>query len=1412
MLHRADVHPDKHSGLQANRNNNNNNNNNSGGDGGDQVQCGNQRHRSGSKEIEQQQQQQQQQEGEETRTVNGDPPDDEPDRGRMTPNKIHRRTLSFKDSIAAVGEQTLLQKHNTGGSTISTSSSLYSIKSLPEVPNIAFMTPQHTGSSERSYRSYYQTKKRPPPPVSSHGQTPPSLPPVSSNADPSARSHSSSPISVASTSRIPQSDTSPLPSVNEPAYVHSIRQHLSQQARDVSHSRYADEFDLMETDRELDYETGDEDYPDFSDKQSSLFDLSLDQHSHSTVQHHQTTEPATRIERIKRFFLSKRFRYAHQSWEFNIFFAVVVLLFAAAATFMLLYIFNVHTHLILKCSGIELITVLIPYLLFLMVGILVALQLVKNIMDKHNVTITIPITSITNATVEKLGLRGAVERRMRIQSGVYNHTVPSGRAHILEMEEFDDIFDADDDEMGDANGDDAIGHHRTLHIGALEETPTPTSSHRLHVNSGGSRNQPFSNSNYNFLNQSQHRSKIREHMEELQRMEKIREQRRKTMIKVIVYSIKTMIVVFGLVAWAVLIAVSILLLIITSSTLPNFGKTYTLNALNSDVKIERESSGMVHIYAQTDRDMFFAQGFVAAQERLFQMELNKRIGRGTLAEMVGITGIEIDRFSRTVGFSSAANRTLHAMSKRTKMIVHAFCDGVNAYIDTMPSLSPEFGVLVARPTRFYPVDVVTWIKLMSWTLSTNGNRELRRYKLLERGLSIERVLELLPLYPIENATVVHAEDLGLQNMTEKEISAVESKHTDHSGAFIPPVRMTTQKATMDEAAHVDNLLSEQSQCQKHNPWLALLKQKLWNIVSSLRGLKERPTSLAFVDQQVDHWMRRFLLNEDSFKASNNWVISGSSSKSGKPLLCNDPHLAFSSPMIFYLVHLHSAESGIDAIGAAFPNTPLVIVGRNQYISWGVTNAATDVQDYYVLHDNDGGDSYFYQSKFRPYTLRNEVINVFGDLPQTITVKESVFGPVMNDVVAKDINRPLALSWVSLNDDSDTTMNAFSDLMFAKNWEEFRDALRQYVAPSQNFVFADKDNNIGYIVPGRIPIRKQGHSGAFAVSGNGTFTYSGYVPFDELPQVLNPSRGYIVSANNRITPRGYKYNLGLDYDGPARAERIEEMIKTFINQTDHSLTLHEMRSIQIDTHSRVFAELSFVFRDLEGHFNDGPSQDEYEKWRQRMVAWDGDENYFSREASVFETFLIQMGALAAVETGTESWKQIAYITNTLKYGDSVCMSYHKMTCMDYAAGAFRAAIDSQKKRFGGVEQWGSIHRIEFPSTALDKTALQCIASRTINAGGGTHTVNVADIDSNFVTTSGPSYRQTIDMGLLGDQTPPEDRRAIRYDRFIMPMGMSENFYSTMFDNWLEKWKEGLYVDMRTSGYDVETEQLLASKRS
>eukprot|EP00753_Platysulcus_tardus_P009377 PLAT202.5.p1 GENE.PLAT202.5~~PLAT202.5.p1 ORF type:complete len:951 (-),score=501.46 PLAT202.5:84-2936(-) len=812
-----------------------------------------------------------------------------------------------------------------------------------------------------------------------------------------------------------------------------------------------------------------------------------------------------------------------------------------------------------------------------------------------------------------------------------------------------------------------------------------------------------------------------------------------------------------------------------ASSTPLVGQL-SLPGLHGSVTVEWQDKLVPHITAEDEHDLAFAQGVVHAKLRFWQMEFQRRVGAGRVAEVAGEAALPIDRLMRTYGFYARAKDSVAALEGSEAMeTLQAFADGVNAWMQSTDALPPQFSLLNFKPEPWKPADSLVWAKLMSLDLSGNMGDELDRWMLLtQRGLSRDRIDVLKPAFDLLNFPTILSADALFANGTAPGSDASADVSADASADA-----SATSSADPDGAAR--RLADTQARTLLRSWEEAQRGSRLGSDV-------KRPFSFG-------------VLSDDTLAsaASNNWVISGSRTKSGKPLLCNDPHLRLSAPSIWLLMHTRTADGSLDAIGASFVGIPSVVLGHNKRIAWAATNTKADVQDLYVVEVNPTNPmEYRVGDGWQPLHKRVELIKVKGSDTVELEVKLTAQGPIMNDALDLD-GQPLAMRWVSTDPSIiDTTLVSFLKLQKAANFADFRDALRSYVAPAQNMIYADVDGNIGYQIPGLIPIRAAGHDGSMPVPAAGNFTWQGFIPFDELPRSYNPPEGFIATANNQAVPPTYQHALTTDWSSGAdgyRAKRITQLIE----QGSPKHTVETMKSIQLDSVSLAFKDFMPVLRNLATDM----LSEQAAAMRDRLLAWDGDTSIGSTLATDWAAWWLQLTRLAAKETGLDAWQEPVYILRALQAtpqgvngSDANCLTDGAADCKQWAARSLNAAAAQ-----GPTGKWGvDLHAAHFQDLLLGDT-LGCFVNREVAHGGDRYCVNVGayELKPPYRMTAGPSYRHIADLSNLDNSV------------FLNPLAQDGNpLHTSEYSDMINLWSSGQYVEMKQAGYTTVSQLTLDKK--
>jgi len=812
--------------------------------------------------------------------------------------------------------------------------------------------------------------------------------------------------------------------------------------------------------------------------------------------------------------------------------------------------------------------------------------------------------------------------------------------------------------------------------------------------------------------------------------------------------------------WLKYIVIPVVLLIIviivggylylTRRTFPKTRGKVTLTGLKAPVEILRDKYGIPHIYAQSGEDLFFAQGYVHAQDRFWQMEFQRRIGAGRLSELFGEKTLDTDIYLRTMGFRHVAEEQYEYLDAETKRYLDAYVAGVNAYIkDRKPGkVGLEFALLKLQGTEFEieewkPADSLTWDRIMGLNLSANMKTEPIPFDII-RMAGLSKLGDFFAPYRKDMPIIVTDEELGLLS-TEKLTSAAE-------GTLPPEER---------------------------------LKANLSIFLGNGKGL-----------------------------GSNNWVISGDLTTTGKPILANDQHLGVQMPSVWYEIGLHtvdekgeSTDSSPDDFqvrGFSMPGYPGVIAGHNSRIAWGQTLAYSDVQDIYFEQINpENPYQYEVNGRWRDMELIHERIDIEGeDEPYILIVRETRHGPIISDLsgfselasytiaVEKEFPENLEITELSIKCTAHIPSQILRSVFLlnrARNYQEFREALRYWEAPSINFVYADVDGNIGYQVAGIVPIRAKGFGQVPVPGWTDDYEWIGFIPYDDLPMVYNPEKGYIVTANNFITGPNYHYFLSSDFSYGYRARRIMEMIE----RHENTISIEDVKAMQGDTFNQDVLEVVPYLKELDlsaevvseylkerepkSEKEQKKKQEEekemlegLEPARQSLLEWDGQMEIESPQAALYSFFWFRLVG----ETFKDQYPDVLMngdmdrLQNALFYllkdpenpwWDDIRTPDVRETRDDILIRAFKKGYRAGVERLGKEYeswQWGDVHQVEFRNQTLGESGIKPI-ERIFNRGpvptsGGTNQLNHAgwDIEEPFKVNHIVSMRQIIDLSDLG----------------------------------------------------------------
>jgi penicillin amidase len=764
-------------------------------------------------------------------------------------------------------------------------------------------------------------------------------------------------------------------------------------------------------------------------------------------------------------------------------------------------------------------------------------------------------------------------------------------------------------------------------------------------------------------------------------------------------------------------------LALVASTFPCESGRVEVAGVSAPVRIETDPHGVPTIRAATETDALFGLGYAHARDRLWQMEYQRRIGAGRLAEILGPGVVETDRFLRTIGFRRAAASAWRSLSAPAQRKVEAYVRGVNAFLASSSARPVEFRILRCASAPFDPVDALVWAKLMAWDLGGNARDEIRRTR-FAAAVGEERAAELLPPVP-ETPTILE-----------------DDEWAPLPGRVVSRVPSPVSRLPVSLLARLDRAFT-------------------------LAGAREP---------------------DDAGLGSNSWVLAGSRTTTGKPILANDPHLGLRVPSVWYLARL--SAPGYAVAGATLPGLPGVVIGRNDRIAWALTSLEPDVEDLFV-EDVDPTDEtrYRWKGEWMRFDTRRETIRVRGGRDAVVLVRTSVHGPIVTDVLegASSAGRAVAFRWTAL-DGVDRTAEAIDGIDRAKNWSDFLAAVRLFHAPAQNFLYADVDGHIGYTASGAIPIRPRA-DGLRPASGSGEDDWSGYVPFEALPRAFDPPRGFLVAANNRVASERYPYAISRDWPEPYRARRITGRILA-----KGKLGVSDVRSIQLDRVSLQAGELLPVLLDTSPA--DAASRDALA----RLRAWKGEFSPDSAAAAIYAAWYAGLARMPQDELGTTPPGTVRsrFLINALHADSAWCDDVRtpvRETCAGFRTATLRDALSFLRDRLGPDSaswRWDRLHRARFPHGVFEAVrVLRSLFSLETGQGGDASTVNVGAyrLDGTFRMTDGPSYRQIVDLSREGG------------DLLVHTTGQSGNVFDPRYRDFLPLWRDGAYLPSREASAKI-----------
>jgi penicillin amidase len=768
------------------------------------------------------------------------------------------------------------------------------------------------------------------------------------------------------------------------------------------------------------------------------------------------------------------------------------------------------------------------------------------------------------------------------------------------------------------------------------------------------------------------------------------------------------------------------------AALPQLDGQTQVSGLSAAVKVTRDGHGVPTIEAGTLDDLFFAQGYVTAQDRLWQMDVMRRYASGELSEILGQQTVKVDREQRILGLKAAAQKSLTMTAARDREYFEAYARGVNAYIASRGERLPiEFRILGYEPKPWTPEDSVVIANQMVKDLN---------YRYIFDTLGRERILA----------------KLGAE-MTD-------DLYVNRSWHDRPPTVMREDLSTPNNAPPDSDDEDD-----------------------------DAPDNSVTQGRVPAHRSAYAELEEAAVNGSNDWVISGAHTVTGRPLLCDDMHLSHQMPNLWYEAHLHSGT--LDVAGVTLPGMPYVVVGHNQRIAWGFTNVGPAVTDLYIENFNAQG-AYQTASGWQQPEHRAEVIHVRGKPDIKLDVRITRHGPIISDLIPGE-TRQLALRWTLY----DGLRIPFFDVNVAQNWDEFRHAFSLLDAPGQNVVYADVDGNIGYQTTGKVPIRAAG-DGSLPVSGaDDAHEWIAYIPFDELPNVYNPPSGVIATANGRITPDNYPHPVSMEWEAPWRTARIYHVL-----ESGRKFSGADMLALQTDIHSEADAFMAERLVYAVDHASKPSAR--AQQAADLMRGWDGRMEASSAAPTITSVAVRELRRLllepelgsapadakeGAEEDGALSWKtytwqqRSVWLENILLHRPKRWLPEKYASYDELLTAAVEASVnDPEAPKDLTQWRWGKANAVEIQHPILGKIPLL-----SYWAGPGVHEQSGSRYTVKAVTRNhGPSERFTANLADLDQST------------LNIVTGQGGNFLSPYYMDQWNAWYEGTTFTLPFSANAVE----------
>ncbi len=744
-----------------------------------------------------------------------------------------------------------------------------------------------------------------------------------------------------------------------------------------------------------------------------------------------------------------------------------------------------------------------------------------------------------------------------------------------------------------------------------------------------------------------------------------------------------------------------------------------ISGLKNSVDVYFDQWAVPHVFAKNSKDLFYAAGYLAARERLFQMSMVALAVRGELASVLGKEFLKNDIYFRTWRINETAKKLSQNLSDSTIEILLMFCAGINARIEEIKRDPPiEFKILGFDPPYWDPAVVTGYARMMAWELQSSWEQEVL-YGAIISYFGKDKLEEIIPGYDRQKPTIA----------------------TENFKMFKP----------------------------------------IFDVVLD-----------------YEKFSRQIFGQPSSDFGSNSWVVSGSKTKTGKPILANDPHLAFRQPTRWYEMHLKGGM--FNTSGLCIAGIPVPILGQTERCAWGFTNVMTDDLDFFIEKVNPKNpNQYLSDKKWKQMSRKAETIKIKGEQDTTIIIRETAHGPIISDLhpLLKNKSSVMSLKWTGHWETNE--MDAFINLNSMKNWEDFTKALKNFGVPGQNVVYADIDGNIGWRPAVYVPVRRNADS---FVPRDGTISlndWKGRVPFDEMPYLFNPPKGYIATANNKIIGKKFPYYISNLWADPSRADQIVYRLDTMKN-----ITMDDMKSIQLDQTSKFAIETlpHFLMTEI------GNEEGNLKKAYRFLRSWDGVESVDSEATLVFHSIIrnlvigIYGDELSLLgQNYIDSFMGLKYLhsrnireilkTRTSSWIDNIYTKEKYETISDILRDAVINGVKDIEEKYGPNTsnwKWGDAHSLTHRHLLSKILILEKLFSLNVGpfrSGGSAKSPNAGGYSYTdpFKQKAGASMRRIVDLSNMNET------------QCIIPTGQSGLPSSPHYRDQAEMFHSGLYRTTR-----------------